>query len=465
MKDFTHIFVNNAPNSIAIVCVNQAQWLAAKTQMYPSYQRQSDMAQFEAKAGTVLVLLGADGTIDDVYFGLGDETKADLAIMTMAKLHSALPTGVYHFETLPQHAELAMLALALQAYSFDRYKSKPTEHKVQFITPAGVDMDAVLAQARAIYRGRSLINTPANDLGTEELAAAVQEVGTQFGAKVTVHKGKGFETQFPLIHAVGKASPRPPLLVDLRWGQGNVGAPKVTIVGKGVVFDTGGLDIKPASGMLLMKKDMGGAATALACAEMIMAAGLKVQLRLLIPSAENSIAGNAFRPSDIYPSRKGLTVEIGDTDAEGRLLLADALALADEESPDYIFNFATLTGAARVAMGPEVMPFFTTDDALATQLYDAGVRLEDPLWRLPFWMGYDGWLKSSLADVHSTGTRSGGGVITAALFLKRFVEKTKVFTHFDVFGWVASASPAHPEGGEIFAARAVVDVVKGISEK
>ncbi len=461
MRQLETLFVIEATRAVPITSVQVNDWPTVKANLPTSHVRQAEVVGFEAKAGTILVLQGQDGAPERVIFGLGKEQGDEWSDFLPAKLLN-LPEGIYRFETAPRNAERAVLALALQAYNFDRYKAKPFELKVQFITPQGVNLPAILAQARAIYRGRDLINTPANDLGTQELAAMAQSVAQVFGAGVKITVGEALEKGFPLIHAVGKASPRMPLLFDMVWGK--LDAPKITLVGKGVVFDTGGLDIKPANAMLLMKKDMGGAATALALAEMIMAANLNVRLRLLIPSAENAIAGNAFRPNDIYPSRKGMTVEIGDTDAEGRLILADALALADEESPDYIFNFATLTGAARVAMGPEVVPFFSTSDDLAAQLSAASVQVEDPLWRLPFWQGYDGWLKGNVADLSSTGSKTGAGCITAALFLKRFVENAKHFAHFDVFAWNPSSSPARPEGGEILAARAVFEVIKGLQK-
>jgi len=312
----------------------------------------------------------------------------------------------------------------------------------------------VLALAEAVTLGRDLINTPANDLGPAELETVARELAAAHGASVKVTEGSGLlSDNFPMIHAVGRASDRAPRLIDLRWGSEH--APKVTIVGKGICFDTGGLDIKPASGMVLMKKDMGGAAAALAFASMVMRRKLPVRLRVLIPAADNSIAGNAFRPGDVLHSRNGMTVEIGNTDAEGRLVLADAISLADEEAPDYLITIATLTGAARVALGPDLPPLYTDDEAFAAGLLDQGRAVGDPFWRLPLWRPYDKLLKSSIADVNHIAEGGHAGSIIAALFLRRFVKQAKRFAHLDIFGWVPREQPGRPQGGEAQAARAL----------
>ena len=305
---------------------------------------------------------------------------------------------------------------------------------------------------------RDLVNTPANDLGPAGLEAAALRLAKAFGAKVKVIRGADLLKQnFPLIHAVGRASASAPRLVDFTWGPPR--APKVTLVGKGVCFDTGGLDIKPSSSMLLMKKDMGGAATALGLAQMIMAAKLKVRLRVLLPIVENSISSDAFRPSDIFPSRKGLSVEIGNTDAEGRLILADALTLADDEAPELLFDFATLTGAARVALGPELPPFYTGSDALARDIARHGEAVNDPVWRMPLWNPYDRWLDGKISDLNSAPGGGFAGSITAALFLRRFVEKTVNWAHFDIYAWTPAARPGRPEGGESQSARLLFDLL------
>jgi leucyl aminopeptidase len=309
-----------------------------------------------------------------------------------------------------------------------------------------------MAEAAAL--ARDLINTPSNDMGPEELAEAAQHLAKRFGANFNCVIGDDLTRQnFPLIHAVGMASPRAPRLIDVTWG--DPAHPKVTLVGKGVCFDTGGLDLKPSSSMLIMKKDMGGAATVLALALMVMDAKLKVRLRVLIPAVENAVAGNAFRPLDIFTSRKGLSVEIGNTDAEGRLVLADALALADEEKPDLLIDLGTLTGAARVALGPELPPFYTDDEMLAQDLAASAKRENDPLWRLPLRPPYDSWLDSKVADINNAPSGGFAGSIVCALFLQRFVEAAKSWLHVDIYGWTPSAKPARPEGGECQAARAI----------
>jgi leucyl aminopeptidase len=306
---------------------------------------------------------------------------------------------------------------------------------------------------------RDLINTPANDLGPAELEDATRSLAGRHGAAVRSIVGDDLLAQnFPLIHAVGCAAARAPRLVDFSWGE--PAAPKITLIGKGVVFDTGGLDIKPDSAMLIMKKDMAGAACTLALAHMIMDRGLKVRLRVLIPAVENAISGAAFRPLDVYRSRKGLTVEIGNTDAEGRLILADAMALADEEAPELMVDMATLTGAARVALGPDLPPFYTTDDALAGDLGRCAVQENDPLWRMPLWRPYETMLDSNVADLNNVATGGFAGSVTAALFLSHFVAAAKSWVHLDIYGWTPKAKSARPEGGECQAARALYALLK-----
>jgi len=324
--------------------------------------------------------------------------------------------------------------------------------------PAGVDAARVRRIADGVFLARDLVNTPTSDMGPDDLEKAVRTLAAAHKAEVSVIKGDELLTQnFPMIHAVGRASTGAPRLIDMIWGQ--PGAPKVTLVGKGVCFDTGGLDIKPSSGMLLMKKDMGGAANVLGLASMIMAAGLNVRLRVLIPAVENSIAGNAFRPGDVLASRKGITVEIGNTDAEGRLVLGDALALADDEEPQMLVDMATLTGAARVALGPDLPPFYTGDEALASDLAEASLAVEDPLWRLPLWRPYDAKLSSKIADINNVTTDGFAGSITAALFLKRFVEKTASWAHFDIFAWNPADRAHGPAGGEAQGIRALERII------
>jgi leucyl aminopeptidase len=325
---------------------------------------------------------------------------------------------------------------------------------VRLVPPDGVDIADIERMADAAALARDLVNTPSNDMGPEELAQAAQKLAQDFDAKFNCIVGEELTRQnFPLINAVGMASPRAPRLIDFTWGDPSHS--KVTLVGKGVCFDTGGLDLKPSSGMLIMKKDMGGAANVLALAQMVMDARLKVRLRVLIPAVENAVAGNAFRPLDVFTSRKGLTVEIGNTDAEGRLVLADALALADEEKPELLIDLGTLTGAARVALGPDLPPFYTDDEVLAEALSACAKREHDPLWRLPLWPAYDSWLDSKVANINNAPSGGFAGSITCALFLQRFVEAARSWLHVDIYGWTPSAKPGRPEGGECQAARAI----------
>jgi leucyl aminopeptidase len=403
---------------------------------------------FEPKPGALALLPGADGKLGGAVFGLAEIAGDPFLI---GRLPKELPAGTYHFVVPPADLAQAALAWRLGSYGFSRYKAEGRKPAAVVVADKAVRDRANLI-ADAVCMGRDLINTPANDMTPSALAKAALELAKEFGAKaVTIVGDQLLKKNFPLIHAVGRASVEAPRLVDITWG--NPKHPRVTLVGKGVCFDTGGLDIKPSAGMFLMKKDMGGAAAAITAARMIMAAKLKVRLRLLVPIVENVIAGNAFRASDIIRSRKGLTVEIGNTDAEGRLILADALALACEEKPDLLIDYATLTGAARVALGPDLPPFYTTDEDLAGDIAAAGAEVNDPVWRMPLWPAYDRMLDSKIADLSSTGSGGMAGSVTAALFLKRFVAEGISHAHFDIYGWVPSAKPGRPEGGEPQAAR------------
>jgi leucyl aminopeptidase len=417
---------------------------------------------FKAARLKHLLLPGQEGALAGVVLGLGEARpgdpmdKPELAIGHLASL---LPPGCYHLADEPGDGELAAVAWGLGAYRFRRYKSTEGEERAQLKVPRGVDHGRVLSIVEAVWLGRDLINTPAGDLGPRELEDAVRQLAGKHGAGVSSIVGDDLLTKnFPMIHAVGRASDRPPRLIDLTWGPTD--ARRVTLVGKGICFDTGGLDIKPASAMLMMKKDMGGAAAALALGHMVMAAKLDVRLRILVAAADNSIAGNAFRPGDVLTSRAGKTVEIGNTDAEGRLVLADALAHADEERPDTVASFATLTGAARVALGPDLPPFYTSDDELAAAIAAAGDRVGDPVWRMPFWPGYEANLDSTVADMSNVSETPFAGSVTAALFLRRFVKQALRFVHFDIYGWRASAKPLGPKGGEPQAARAMFEVLR-----
>ncbi|MFO1123630.1 MAG: leucyl aminopeptidase family protein [Hyphomicrobiales bacterium] len=433
--------------AIPLTVVAAAHWPQVKAGLEPRAAAWAGANDFKATPGTVLSVPDATGAVSRVLFGASPGNP-----FALGKLARSLPAGTYRLDGDMENARLAALSWCLEAYDFDVYrKGRPAAARL--VCPAGVDRGELLRTATAVFLVRDMVNTPASDLGPGELEAAARRVARAHRATLRVTSGRALERGFPLIHHVGKASPRVPRLIDFTWGSPR--APKVTLVGKGVCFDTGGLDIKPSSGMLLMKKDMGGAANMLGLAQMIMAAKLRVRLRVLIPAVENAISGNAFRPGDVLRSRKGLTVEIGNTDAEGRLILADALALADEEKPDLLLDMATLTGAARVALGPDLPPFYTDDEAMAKALQDAANAENDPLWRMPFWQPYTRLFESSIADVNNAGDSGYAGSITAALFLKRFVEQAKTYIHFDIFAWTPQARPGSPRGGEAQGIRAL----------
>ena len=410
---------------------------------------------FSGEAGRMLVVPGEGGAISAALFGTGK--PGEQPALAAGALARALPEGDWHFATPPTMPTLATLGMMLGGYVFTRYGKKPGK-ALRLALPEGADGAHVRRMADAVFLARDLVNTPTNDMGPADLEGAARTLAARHSADISVVVGDDLLARnFPMIHAVGRASTDAPRLIDITWG--DPGAPKVTLVGKGVCFDTGGLDIKPSAGMLLMKKDMGGAANVLGLASAIMAARRKVRLRVLIPAVENAISGNAFRPGDVLPSRKGLTVEIGNTDAEGRLILADALALADEEAPQLLVDMATLTGAARVALGPDLPPFFTADETLAADLAAAATAQEDPLWRLPLWKPYDAKLSSKLADMNNVTTDGFAGSVIAALFLQRFVERTAVWAHLDIFAWNPADRPHGPQGGEAQGIRALEQVI------
>jgi len=442
-----------ATSAIPIYFVTKSNWVAISKTLPAQAQQFALANDFTAKPGKCLTLPSPDGQIAQVLFGLEEEASKSRDLFRPGALPGLLPPGVYRFANAPHDTRLATLAFALGSYRFGRYR-KTEKPDVRLVPPDGVDITDIARMAEAASLARDLINTPSNDMGPEELALAAEELAGRYGASFKAIVGDELMRQnFPLIHAVGMASTRAPRLIDLSWG--DPADPKVTLVGKGVCFDTGGLDLKPSSGMLIMKKDMGGAANVLALAQMVMDAKLKVRLRVLIPAVENAVAGNAFRPLDIFKSRKGLNVEIGNTDAEGRLVLADALALADEEKPDLLVDMGTLTGAARVALGPDLPPFYTNDEPLAQDVARFAKGEQDPLWRMPLWPAYDSWLDSKVADINNAPSGGFAGSIICALFLQRFVTDTKSWLHVDIYGWTPSAKPARPEGGECQAARAI----------
>lgn len=440
-----HFIGSNGPQPSAPLDAVQQAWLMAQN--------------FSGGAKRSILLPNAEGKVSAVAFGVGNGQQGEPSgpsELLAGLLGAGLPAGTYRIASELAQPDLAALAWALGSYSFSRYRSKGPNGARAKLRLAAEGADRIINTAEAVWLGRDLINTPASDMAPADLEAVARVLADRHGADISVVVGDDLLAKnFPLIHAVGRASPRPPRLIDISWGP--IGAPKITLVGKGISFDTGGLDIKPASAMLLMKKDMGGAATALTLAHMIMGQRLNCRLRVIIPTAENSVGGDAFRPGDILASRLGLSVEIGNTDAEGRLVLADALALADADEPDSIFVFATLTGAARSALGPDLPAFFTNDNDLAQTLPPLAASIGDPLWAMPLWEGYVRNLDSDIADINNVWESPFAGAITAALFLKRFVSKARRFAHFDLYGWRPAARPLGPKGGEPQTARAVME--------
>jgi leucyl aminopeptidase len=410
---------------------------------------------FNGRHGALLALPGEDGAISGYLFGIGAEARRSKLVTGLAA--AALPPGLYRLEGDYGDLTLAALGFRLGTYRFGRYRRERPEPDL--LMPANADAAEVARLTDAAFLARDLINTPANDLGPDAFEREIRDFAVRHRMKLTAIVGDALLKQnFPMIHAVGRASAEAPRLLDLAWG--NARHPKITLVGKGVTFDTGGLDIKPPSSMLLMKKDMGGAANILGLAHAIMDARLKVRLRVLIPIVENAISASSFRPGDVLPSRSGQTVEVGNTDAEGRLILADALALADEEKPELILDMATLTGAARTALGPDLPPLYATDDTLAAELMAGGAAWEDPLWRMPLWQPYESMLSSKIADMNHVSQGAFAGSITAALFMQRFVKQAKAWVHLDIFGWAPEARPGRPYGGTDQGIRAAYGMLK-----
>jgi leucyl aminopeptidase len=413
--------------------------------------------RFRPEPGKISLIPGSSGDLARVVVGTGEQGQG---LWTYAGLPGTLPEGHYRIEQPGDKDAATKVALgwALGCYAFARYNRKPQSF-ASLVWPAAANRKTVARAAEATELVRNLINTPAGDMGPEELADAARTLGREHKARTMVSVGETLlKRNFPAIHAVGRASTRAPRLIDMTWGE--AGAPRVTLVGKGVCFDTGGLDIKPATAMKLMKKDMGGAATVLGLAAMIMDANLPVRLRVLIPAVENAISGNALYPMDVVTTRKGLTVEIGNTDAEGRVVLADALTEASRERPEVLLDFATLTGAARVALGPELPALFANDDALAKALTRHAEEQEDPVWRLPLWKPYGKLIEGKTADLTNAADSPHGGAITAALFLQNFVGKDIPWAHFDIMAWNVTAKPGRPEGGEAMAMRAAFAMIE-----
>lgn len=436
---------------------------ALPAELPPPARAFAEAAGFAGRAGQLTLLPDGEGRVCGALIGWGKPgARADAAPrdrFPLARAADALPGDtVWRLAALPASADpgIATLGWVLGHYRYDRYKPRNAEPRPRLICPPGVDRARIEAMAAGEALSRDLINTPASDLGPAELEAAARTLAERAGASIEVTTGDALiAANLPMIHAVGRASPRAPRLIDLRFpGEG----PRLTLVGKGVCFDTGGLDIKPAAGMGLMKKDMGGAAAVFGLAQMLSDLGVtrRLQLRVLIPAVENAISGDAMRPGDILTSRAGLTVEVNNTDAEGRLVLADALTLAGEEAPDWLISMATLTGAARVALGPDLPPVFCDDDAAAEAIVAGGRRSADPVWRMPFWDPYEAMIEPGIADLDNAPGGGFAGAITAALFLRRFAGGAGHYAHFDIYGWQPTAAPGRPKGGVQQGARAIL---------
>jgi leucyl aminopeptidase len=450
-----HLAEDAAASSIPITPLNASRFKSWQAEQPADLAGWVAANEFVAGEGAVLALPAADGGIARVLFGVDDADP-----WCWASLPAKLANGAYHIDAPldRQAADWAAMAWELACYQFIRYRERRGKPWPILVWPAAADRDHVTRTVQAVTLVRDLVNTPANDMGPEELAIAAASLADRHGAGCRLIVGDALVQEgFPAVHAVGRASSRAPRLIDLCWG--DEAAPRVTLVGKGVCFDSGGLDIKTAANMKLMKKDMGGAAHVLGLASMIMHAGLPVRLRVLVPAVENALAGNAFRPLDVLATRKGLTVEVGNTDAEGRLILADALAEADRESPDLLIDIATLTGAARTALGPDLPALFSDDEPLAAQLLAAAEAVNDPLWRLPLWKPYRRFLDSQIADLASASDSPYAGAISAALFLREFVSPATPWVHLDILAWNPTARPGRPEGGEAMGLRALYQVI------
>ena len=447
--------------AIAIHLVDKARLDAFVGSRTPAQRAQIAGCRFKAEAGTHAILADGDGWI--VAAGVRD--VAGLGSWCLARLAETLPAGTYRL-VAPVGVDLregaALIGWMLGQYRFERYRKDASSEAPRILLTQEVKAIAgAAAEAEAVALVRDLVNTPAEDMGPADLEHEIERLARAHKALLHVTRGEALEQEYPCVHVVGRAASRShaPRMIELEWG--DPAAPRVAIVGKGVCFDSGGLDIKPSSGMLLMKKDMGGAAHAIALARLIMEAGLKVRLHLIVPAVENAVAGNAFRPGDVLRSRAGLSIEIGNTDAEGRLILADALARAGEDKPDLILDFATLTGAARVALGPDLPALFTRNDATAEALIAGGLGADDPVWRMPLHDAYREWLKSDIADLNNAPSGGYAGASVAALFMDRFVAEGLDWAHFDTFAWRPAAKPGRPKGGDALGLRAAWAMLRG----
>jgi leucyl aminopeptidase len=449
-------FVDRSSSSLPVQFVTTPKWRAWLKEQSAARRGWLESLGLSGSPGEFALLPGRDGKAGGAVLVL----PAKPTLWDVGALATRLPAGTWKLgDMAPISATDAAVAIGLGAWRFDRYKARKARPGAKILWPQGADKARATAIIEAISMARDLITTPSSDMGPVELAAAAQAMAKAHKAKISVIVGDDLlKKNYPMVHAVGRASTRAPRLIDLTWGRES--DPKVTLVGKGVCFDTGGLDLKPAGGMLNMKKDMGGAATMMAVAAMIMACKLPVRLRLLVPAVENSVSGNAFRPLDVVPTRKGISVEIGNTDAEGRLILCDALFEGASEKPTMMVDCATLTGAARVALGPDLPALFCNDDTLADQLIAAGKEVTDPMWRMPLHRPYRRLIDSKVADINNVSGGAFGGAIIAALYLQEFVPDDVPWAHFDMMAWNNVSRPGRPEGGEAQAARAIFAAIE-----
>jgi leucyl aminopeptidase len=446
-------------SALPVQVVSTQDLMSWRTSLSSSHDAWVTASGFSGAIGEYVLLPGQDGTPVQAALGYGSAQTRKRGRFALAAAAARLPKGVYHIENFPtERAEEEALGWLLTGYAFDRYRAQSRGH-AELVAPQGMDSTRIESMAAAEALTRDLINTPASDMGPTALETAAHALAQEFGATMKVTRGDDLLAEnYPMIHAVGRAAADAPRLIEMTWGHDG---PLLSLVGKGVCFDTGGLNLKPGASMGLMKKDMGGSANVLGLARMIMAADWPIRLQVLIPAVENAVSGNSFRPQDILTSRKGLTVEINNTDAEGRLVLADALARADEGKPDLILSMATLTGAARVAVGPDIAPFFTDHRDLAASLMSAGEAMADPVWQLPFHAPYEARIEPGIADLDNAPSGGMAGAITAALFLRRFVEHAP-YAHFDVYGWQPTPAPARTKGGLGQGARALFQAVPSV---
>lgn len=450
----TTLLVASASDAVLLKALDKNGLDAYKKDAEPLHLNQIENQQFKASFASHALMTNSHGVLEEVLVGVDSVPEDPRATISLfATLAKALPPREYKagdgFDGMDD--EQMAIGWGLSEYQFGRYLKQEPKAKARLVVNEGVSLERVLHQLEAVFLARDLVNTPAGDLTTLALCDEARRVAEACGASITVTTGKELEEGYPAVHAVGKGSQYPPALIDMRWG--NESDPKLTLVGKGVVFDSGGLDIKPPAGMRQMKKDMGGSAVTLGLAQLIMKQGLKVRLRVLIPTVENAVSGTSYRPGDVIRTRKGLTVEIGNTDAEGRVILCDALTEAVSEEPDMILDMATLTGAARIALGQDLPAYYTPCNTIAAQLDAAANDVADPVWRMPLWLPYTKTLKSPIADLNNMASTGKGGSITAALYLHEFVKPYKNWAHFDIYCWRDDAFPGSPKGGEASALR------------